>query len=168
MIYTVIYSPSLPCSPPHCYLTLSLGGIVTIALDLTGLRDYIRISNRARTLDALTEILAESGFIKKTISERCEVESTLTRSGDVQLSLSAKAVEDSNFCNDASKRIAAAVNDPSSVSDSLKPEVLQFATAAVAAPTATDIINEVMDGVSRSMISPCVLLLLAVLVFTFY
>lgn len=124
-------------------------------------------------MNAFTEILAESGFIKKTISERCEVESTLTRSGDVQLSLSAKVVEDSNFCNDASKRIAAAINDPSSVSDSLKPEVLQFATAAVAAPTATAIINEVntdMDEVSRSMhamISPCVLLLLIVFVFIF-
>lgn len=143
-------------------------------MDLTGLRDYIRINPRTRTLDDFTDILVESGFIKKSINERCDLEGTLTKSGDIQLLLSAKVVEDSKFCNDASKRIAAAINDQSSAFDSSKPELLQFAAAAVVVPAATVIIDEVntdVDGVSqsmRAMISPFVLLLLAILVFIFY
>ena len=77
----------------------------------------------------------DSGFVSDEITDRCELEATLTTTRNVQITLSSE--EDSAFCNKAGERLAAAINDPSSVSgDPLSvqiPEVLQFASAAVTA-----------------------------------
>ena len=115
-----------------------LGGVVLIAIDFAGLHDYVRINPRLRTLDSYIEVLVDSGFIDDEIVERCELEGTFTVTRNIQISLSARMDRDSDFCNDASERLAAAINNPSSISDDPRfaqvPEVLQFASAAVAAP----------------------------------
>ena len=135
-------------------ILLFAGGIIFVAIDFAGLHDYVRINPRARTLDAFLEILIESGFIDEEIIERCEVEGMLTRTRNIQLSLSVRVDGDSEFCNDASARLAAAINNPSSVSDDPRfaqiPEILQFASAAVAAPNsnAVTIVNEVDGGMN--------------------
>ena len=141
-------------------MPLLTGGITVIAIDSAGLRDYVRINPRTRTLDGFLEILVESGFIDQEITERCELEGTLTRSANIQVSLSAKTVENSKFCNEASERLAAAINNPSSRP---KPEVLQFASAAVAAPTATAIRGEV-SGSTQATLSPYFVLHLLLIV----
>ena len=123
-----------------------------MAVDFAGLREYVRINPRVRTLDAFVEILVDSGFIDEEVTERCELEGSFTMTRNIQLTLSARLDEDSDFCNDASKRIAAAINDPSSVSDDPQfaqiPEVLQFASAAVAAPNVAAIVDETDDSMN--------------------
>ena len=104
-------------------------------MDFAGLHDYIRINPTLRTLDDFIEILVDSGFIDDEVTDRCELEGSLTTSRNIQITLSAEDDEDTKFCNDASQEIAAAINDLSSVSATTRiPEVLQFASAAVAAP----------------------------------
>lgn len=156
-----------------CFFFFFAGGIVFVAIDFAGLYDYVRINPRARTLDAFLETLIESGFIDKEINERCEVEGTLTRTGNIQLSLSVRVRGYSEFCNDASRRLAAAINDPSSVSDNPHfaqiPEVLQFASAAVAAPNsnALTIVDEMdvgINGASTIIASSSFLSLIIVLI----
>ena len=148
---TVIYT----FCPDHYFVLLPYasthtGGIVFVAIDFAGLRDYVRINPRVRTLDAFAEVLINSGFINAEVTERCELEVSLTRTGNIQISLSARNDVDSAFCNNASERLASAINDPSSVSGDPQfaqvPEILQFASAAVAAPNAAAIsTNEVTD-----------------------
>ena len=82
------------------------------------------------------EYLIAYGFIAEEITERCELEASYTTTRNIQITLSARVNADSEFCSDASERLAAAINDPSSASDDPQivqvPEVLQFASAAVA------------------------------------
>ena len=120
------------------------GGIIFIAVDFVGLRDYIRINPTLRTLNDFIEILIDSGFIDDEVTDRCELEGSLTTSRNIQITLSAEDDEDTKFCNDASQEIAAAINNLSSVSATTRiPEVLQFASAAIAAPnTAAAAIRE--------------------------
>ena len=124
-----------------------------VAIDRAGLSDYVRINPRVRTLDAFAEVLVDSGFINSEITDRCELELSLTRTGNIQITLSAEDDEDSAFCNEASERLAAAINDPSSVSNDPRfaqiPEILQFASAAVTAPNAAAI-TAVTEDVTES------------------
>ena len=113
------------------------GGAVFIAVDFAGLQEYIRITDTVRTLDDFIEILVDSGIISDEVTERCQLEATLTTTRNIQITLSAQDGEDPSFCSQASERLAAAINDPSSVSEESLfvqvPEVLQFASAAIAA-----------------------------------
>ena len=141
--------PSLSNSP-LCFLSLP-GGILFIAMDLAGLRNYVNINPRVRTLDAFVEVLVDSDFIDETITERCELDASFTVTGNVQITLSARTDDDSEFCNSASEMIANAINDLSSTElaeTSLfaqTPEILQFASAAVAAPNLAAVVDEI-DG----------------------
>ena len=100
-------------------------------------------------MDNIIEVLVDSGFIEEEETERCELEASLTKTGNIQITLSARDDADSEFCNNASKRLAAAINDPSSVSDislfAQIPEVLQFASAAVIAPNEVAAIVDQVD-----------------------
>lgn len=128
-------------------------------MDLAGLSEYVRLNPSIRTLDDFIELLVDSDFISDEITEKCELEASLTVSGNIQITLSARSddEDDTKFCNAASELIAAAVNDLSLVPQSAQvPEVLQFASAALAAPnTATtdivDVINEVVDNVNQGV-----------------
>lgn len=115
---------------------MHIGGIITVAVDFAGLREYIRINPTIRRLDDFVEELVDYGFIEEEITERCQLEASLTTTRNIQLTLSAVTDEDSDFCSDASERLAAAINDPSSISGDSQfvqvPEVLQFASAAIA------------------------------------
>ena len=117
--------------------TLS-GGIVFVAIDLAGLGEYISVNPRLKTLDALVDAILESGFVTNEAKEKCEMEVSLTINGNIQISLSTEneKFNDSAFCNKASEELAAAINDPSSISGGNQtPDVLQFARAAITAET---------------------------------
>ena len=128
-------------------------------MDLAGLSEYVRLNPSIRTLDDFIELLVDSDFISDETTEKCELEASLTVSGNIQITLSARSddEDDTKFCNAASELIAAAINDLSSVPQSAQvPEVLQFASAALAAPnTATtdvvDVVNEVVDNVNQGV-----------------
>ena len=130
------------------------GGIIIVAIDFAGLRDYIRINPSVRTVDDIIEALVESDFISDEVTDRCELEATLTTTRNIQITLSAEDDNDVTFCNEASEKIAAAINDPSSVTgDPLSvqvPEVLQFASAAVSASYQPSTISATEGGSSRS------------------
>lgn len=137
------------------YLNTILGGVVLVAVNFDGLRDYIRINPRVRTVDDFIDDLVDSGFISEEIVDRCDVEASLTATRNIQITLSADDDDDSAFCNRASERLAAAINDLSSItedSDFIQvPEILQFASAAVAAQKTTvsgvvDVVNKVNNG----------------------
>ena len=114
------------------------GGIAFIAIDLVGLRNYVNINPAARTLDDFIEALVDAGFIGEEITERCELDASFTVTRTVQVSLSAKTDGDSEFCHSASEEIVESINNPSSVQLTRTPEMLQFASAAVAAPNLID------------------------------
>ncbi len=152
-------------------------------MDLVGLGEYVRLNPSIRMLDDFIELLVDSDFISGAITERCELEASLTVSGNIQLTLSPRSNDDNaEFCNAASKLIAAAINDLSMVPQSVQvPEVLQFASAALAAPnTATtdgiDAVSEVVDDVNQGVNGAPVLkalpyltlLVLVALVFAFF
>lgn len=163
----------------HVIMLVPAGGIVFIAMDLTGLSEYVRLNPSIRTLDNFIELLVDSDFISDDITEKCELEASLTVSGNIQLALSSRSNDDdAEFCNAASELIAAAINDLSMVPQSVQvPEVLQFASAALAAPnTASEIVNEVIDNVNQSVnvapvfkaLSYLTLLFLTALLFAFF
>ena len=103
-------------------------------MDLAGLRNYVNINPAARTLDDFTEALVDAGFIDEEITERCELDASFTVTKNVQVSLSAKTNDDSEFCHSASEEIVNSINNPSSTQLTQFPEMIQFASAAVAAP----------------------------------
>ena len=114
-----------------CCFSYTTGGIIFVAIDFDRLGEYVRINPRARTLDALLEILVESGFISEEVTERCIVEGTFTDNGGLEVTLTAVDPDaDAEFCNEQSEIIANNINDPVNA----PPEVLQFAGAAVTAP----------------------------------
>lgn len=125
-------------------------------MDFAGLHDYVRINPTLRTLDDFVETLVDSGFIDEEVTDRCELEGSLTTSRNIQITLSAEDDEDTKFCNNASQEIAAAINNLSSVSAATRiPEVLQFASAAVAAPntaTAAIVVERENSGVNGALI----------------
>ena len=112
-------------------------------MDLAGLRNYVNINPAARTLDDFIEVLVDAGFIDEEITERCQLDASFTVTRNVQISLSAKTDADSEFCHSASEEIANSINNPSSAQLTRVPEMLQFASAAVAAP---NLIDEGMNG----------------------
>ena len=133
------------------YSQLPAGGVIFVAMDLTGLREYVRINPSVRTLDDFIEVLVDSDFIDDEITEKCELEASLTMTGNIQITLSARTDDDdgadARFCNAASETIAATINDLSLVPQSAQvPEVLQFASAALAAPNTatTDVVKDVV------------------------
>ena len=153
-------------------------------MDLAGLSEYVRLNPSIRTLDDFIELLVDSDFVSDEITEKCELEASLTVSGNIQIVLSARSDDDDDgkFCNAASEFIATAINDLSLVPQSAHvPEVLQFASAALAAPinTATtnvvDVVSEVVDNVNQGVngtpvlkaLSYLTLLLLIALSFVF-
>ena len=90
----------------------------------------MRINPRIRTVDALIEVLIESGFISEAVTNRCIVEGQLTDVGNLEIALSARDEDqDSEFCNEQSDIIRDNINDPSSA-EIPPPELLQFASAA--------------------------------------
>ena len=127
-----------------------------IAMDLVGLSEYVRLNPSIRTLDDVIEALIDSNFIGDDITDKCDLEASLTVSGNIQIALSVRSQDDDDakFCNAASELIAAAINDPTLAPQSAQvPEVLQFASAALAAPNmaTTEVINEVpvVDDVNQ-------------------
>ena len=125
-------------------------------MDLVGLSEYVRLNPSIRTLDDFIELLVDSDFISDEITEKCELEGSLTVSGNIQLTLSARSDDDdgnAEYCNAASKLIAAAINDLSLVPQAAQvPEVLQFASAALAAPnTVTPDVIDTVDNVNQGV-----------------
>jgi hypothetical protein len=161
------YSFSLSLSPysfslPHnnnlkLYCFSFPGGISYIAIDLAGLRNYVNINPSARTLDDFIEALVDASFIDEEITERCQLDASFTVTRNIQLSLSAKTDTDSEFCHTASEEIVNSINNPSSAQLTRVPEMLQFASAAIAAP---NLIDGEMNGaitLTASFFSPLIL-----------
>ena len=125
-------------------------------MDLAGLRNYVNINPAARTLDDFIEILVHAGFIDEEITERCQLDVSFTVTRNVQISLSAKIDADSEFCHSASEEIANSINNPSSAQ---VPEILQFSSAAVAAPNLID--EGMMNGIPTLVASSFFTLLIS-------
>ena len=101
--------------------------------------DYTRINPAMRTVDDYIAALVDYGFITDEVTQRCDLEGYMTKTKNIEITLSAKTDEDSEFCFEASESITAAINNPSTSNPGgpqlmQVPEVLQFASAAVAAP----------------------------------
>ena len=109
-----------------------IGGIVYIALDLFGLREYVKLNPDVRNLDILYTLLVESEVIPEELIDRCEIEFSLT-SRNLQVVLSSRTSDDEEFCSIASERVAEVIDNPQQIIHYL-PDSLQFATAAVAGP----------------------------------
>ena len=114
-------------------------------MDLAGLRNYVNINPAARTLDDFIEVLVDAGFIDEEITERCELDVSFTVTRNIQVSLSARTDADSRFCHSASEDIVNSINSPSSSQLTQFPEMLQFTSAAVAAPNLLEAEGE-MNG----------------------
>ena len=113
-----------------------LGGLVIIVIDISGLREYIKINPVVSDFGSVYEHLVESDVLSRDATIRCEVEFTIVNR-NIQLILSAKTSGDEEFCQDEGIRIAAVLNNPKAHVIFL-PEVMQFASAAVAfAPQVT-------------------------------
>ena len=107
-----------------------------MALDLHGLREYVKINPDLRNLDTLYAFLVESEIIQKAMTKRCDFDFSLT-SRNLQIVLSARASEDEEFCSTASEMVAEVINNPQRLT-TYAPDLLQFATAAVAGPYMPD------------------------------
>lgn len=115
-------------------------------------------------MDDFVDILLESGFIEEKVTAMCQLETSLTKTGSIQIVLSARVNEESALCSDASERLATAINDPSSISSRSRftqvLELLQFASAAaVAAPNAAAVTGNEVDkaldvGINGAIGSP--------------
>ena len=141
-------------------------------MDRAGLRNYVNINPAARTLDDFIEALVDAGFIDQEVTERCDLEASFTVTGNVQVSLSAKTEDDSEFCHLASEQIANEINNLSTTSSTQTdasqvaqvPELLQFASAAVAAPNLLE--ERIPNGAPvLAVFSSYTLLLLVVLIY---
>ena len=115
---------------------LHAGGIGFIAFDSQRLGEFVLIDPRGRTVDALALLLVEQGVIPAEVIERCELSISDTDSGNIEVVLSARRADDEAdqvFCHDAIKSMVDYINDPGE--GTILPEVLQFASSAVAAPS---------------------------------
>lgn len=126
---------------------LHTGGLVVVALDLQGMTEYARINPRLRVLDTLYGLLVESDLIETEVTERCEIEFSLS-SRNLQIILSARTSDDEQFCSDRSLAIAELIDNPERLM-SYYPESFQFAAAAIAGFS---------DDASRLMVHSCALI----------
>ena len=110
----------------HSYF---IGGIIFIAIDLQGLREYVQINPRLRPLDSLYQVLVESDIIEREVTQRCEVEFSLTHR-NLQIVLSAKTSGDQEFCSNVASTVTSVISNPAQRLG-FTPDALQFATAAV-------------------------------------
>lgn len=101
-----------------------------VAVDFLGMREYARINPQLKNLDTLYALLVESDIIPMEVTQRCEIEFSLT-SRNLQVVLTAKTSSDQQFCSDTSASIAEVIDNPR-VLTSYIPDAFQFATAAVA------------------------------------
>ncbi len=108
------------------------GGLVIVALELRGLREYVRINPEVRNLDALYTFLVESEIIPSQVIERCEIGFTFT-SRNLEIALQARTADDEEFCSDASSKMADLIDNPQQLT-TYTPDSFQFATAAVGGP----------------------------------
>lgn len=107
---------------------MSTGGIVNVAIDFLGMREYVRINPQLRNLDTLYELLVESGIIPSEVASRCNIEFSLAYR-NLEIILQAVTSEDQEFCSDLSTRVAEVIDDPQGQEYVL--DSFQFATAAV-------------------------------------
>ena len=109
-----------------------LGGIIFVALDLFGLREYVSINPDVRNLDSLYALLVESEVIPDELRDRCDIDFSLT-SRNLQIVLSARTSDDEEFCSTTSERVADVIDNPQRITTYV-PDSFQLATAAVAGP----------------------------------
>ena len=85
------------------------------------------------TLDVLLQQLVE--FLNPSL--RCEVEGSLTSSGNLELAFSARDPSDAEYCNTVSAKVVNTINGdtPSGEEEEVvQPVLMQFVSAAVKAP----------------------------------
>ena len=132
------------------------GGSVIAAIDGVGLRDYSRLNpSQQDTLDALLEQLVPY----LNIPDQCELEGALTSTGNLEMILMSSD-EDSELCNNETKRIAEQLNNGDDGSREARPPVLQFVSAAVTAPLVEETEEDGSDGGMPFMASTILLLLM--------
>lgn len=137
LLFSHVYVSALVSSDLY---SIYAGGLVVVALDLLGMTEYARINPRLRVLDTLYGLLVESDVIATEVTERCEIEFSLS-SRNLQIILSARTSNDEEFCSDTSSAIADIIDNPQRLT-SFFPESFQFAAAAVTG----------LSGASRLMI----------------
>ena len=102
-----------------------------VAIELSGLREYVRINPQVRNLDTLYAFLVESEIIPSELNERCELGFSM-HSRNVEITLQARTEGDEQFCSETSEEIAELIeNSRKLLASTILPDSFQFATAAV-------------------------------------
>ena len=102
-----------------------------MAIELSGLREYVRINPHVRNLDTLYAFLVESDIIPSELNERCELGFSM-HSRNVEITLQARTEGDQQFCSETSEEIAELIENPRKLlASTILPDSFQFATAAV-------------------------------------
>lgn len=128
------------------------GGIILVAIDLRGMREYIKINPLARDFDSIYELLVESDIFSSETTERCDVEFTMAKR-NLQMILSAKTPGDEEFCSSESVRIATVLDNPKQFITFL-PDVMQFASAAIAVGQVLDPVENLVTMLSVNGATP--------------
>ena len=126
----ILFQPFLTfCT--SCYNSVFVGGLVTVALELRGMTEYVKINPEVRVLDTVYAFLVESEIIPDEVVSRCEIE--FSTYSNLEIALLARTSDDQEFCNDISVKIAEFIDNPQELTTYV-PESFQFATAAVGGP----------------------------------
>ena len=139
---------------------LAAGGIVLVAIDFRGLGEFVRLHPRVRTIDDFVELLIDANFISVETVERCEVGVSFTSSENLEITLEGVGSDDDVFCGEASVNLASLINNPSD-EDVARPQVLQFAGAAVSAPAVFEEILRPSNG-GQTLVSVASLIVLCI------
>ena len=91
--------------PAPCMVTkivCSVGGVVTIAIDRAALDEASADEPDVGTVDGFVERMVEADMFDD-VAERCTLEVTLTDTSNLQIALTAIAMQDAEFCNQKSE-----------------------------------------------------------------
>ena len=134
-----------------------------VAIDSRGLGEFVRLNPSVRTIDDFVELLIESGFISEETTERCDVSVSFTSSENLEINLEGVEPDDDVFCGEESERLTQLINNPSAVDGSVaRPQVLQFAGAAVSIEPVFDTVISPSSALSVTGYVSLVLLLLGI------
>ena len=116
-----------------------------MAIDFRGLGEFVKLNPRVRTIDDFVELLIDANFISVETVERCEVGVSFTSSENLEITLEGVGPDDDVFCGEASMNLASLINNPPD-EDLARPQVLQFAGAAISAPAVFEEILRPSNG----------------------
>ena len=101
---------------------LSVGGVVSIAMDKEGLDEYVQLNPSISDLDDLIGSAIATGFIPQETLNRCNITSSLLDTGDLQIVLESNQTNE-RYCNHAAEELATNIDDPTVNQIAVTPQV---------------------------------------------